>query len=109
MVILKKMSHTTDDQVPHPDAVWRLVGLHVTTDGATLVFYGYHNQAAYEAGAQPIMGAVKEYTLPAGVISDYPELESGIHQAAWAVAAATLEGVPPAEGEDTRVSFFAGA
>jgi hypothetical protein len=106
-MILKQMAHETGDGVHHPNSVWRLVGLLATTDGVKLTLYGYHDLAAYNAGARPLMGAVKEYTLPATTISDYPELETAIHQAAWAAALATLEGSPPEEGQqDNRHSFF---
>lgn len=89
MVIFKKMAVNNDFELPAPDAVWRLVALYATTDGVRLVFYGYANKAAYDGNAMPIPGAVKEYNLPSGTISAYPDLETGINMAAWAVASMT--------------------
>lgn len=107
--MFKKMSFKSAFGTTSPNAVWRLTELHATLDGVRLVFQGYHSQAAHDSGSAALPGAVKEYTLPAGTISQFPELETAIHQAAWNVALAWLEGPPPAEGEpDTRTSFFAG-
>jgi hypothetical protein len=110
-MIIKTMPFTTPDGVEHPNAVWRLVGLYATLNGLRIVIYGYHNMMTYEAGAQPLSGAVKEYSLPASTISSHGELETAIHLAAWETVTAIKDvGVAPSEGEeDTRQSFFAAA
>jgi hypothetical protein len=68
-----------------------LVFTHATSTASGLLFYGYASLDSFNAGDQPLPGAVKEYRLPAGTISAYPDLEAGINMAAWAVAAQTQD------------------
>lgn len=110
MAVLFKLMPYADPGtgVAHEVAYWRLAGLYVDLGGARLLFYGWHSKELYDEGKGHV--GQKEYTLPAGAISQFPDLETAIHRAAWGVALQTVEGLGPAEGEpDTRTSFFAEA
>lgn len=103
-MIARQMAFTTQDGAEHSQAWWRLVGLYADTSGVRLLFYGYHDKEAYDAGAAPMQGAQKEYVLPASVLNeggDFDQLVTAIHGAAWQIALNTQDtGSPP-------TSFFA--
>jgi hypothetical protein len=97
---------TLNTGTPHPESYWEISDftvslLHDETDTAItfVVFEGWHNKAAHDAGDKPFLG--KLYELPPGAIDFEQSIGDGF-TGMYAYALATPE-------PDTGVSFFDGA
>ena len=109
----KRLAFTDDNLIEHPDAVWEIVALHVTTEGTRIVAYAYHNQEAFEAG-RPIPGAVKDVYLSRDEhkATVGGETEEQVRALAWGILSehpSTRVGDPPRAGRDDRPFFFKNA
>lgn len=112
----KTMGFNSPDGAPHAASFWCLdrILVEIGDTAIRLRFIGYHDVAAYDAGKEPVAGAVKEYlvsgtafaeaiqlsTLAAGV-----PISAEILRLAW-VAAGQVHDVDVA---GQMVSFFDGA
>lgn len=116
----RTMAYTSADGVSHPASFWCLnfAAFAIGDSTARLEFVGFHSVQAYDAGASPIQGATKSYQItPESWFTQVhiplpaPDQTFDVNflLAAWNVALSTIEGEPPAEGQDMRKSFFDGA
>lgn len=114
------MPFQSADGVLHQAAFWCLnfAAFAIGDSGARLEFLAFHSVDAYNAGAAPIAGAMKDYVITpdqwmASVFVPLPAPDQpfavNFLLATWGVALSRKDvGDPPAEGEeDTRTSFFA--
>jgi hypothetical protein len=115
----KELAFTSPDGAEHPDMFWCLskIGIEIDDTALRLHFIGYHDVAAYDAGKEPVAGAMRAYLISGAGFetaaalltsaADTP-ISAEILRLAWEAALAT-EDVEDREHEGEMISFFDGA
>lgn len=94
----------------YPESYWKAVQRKFddVTKTGQVVFNGYATAAARHQNVLANVIDQKAYDVTPAQYDEY-FADAITIGAVYEMAAATLEGAAPAEGEDTRVSFFDGA
>ncbi len=115
----KTMPFTSPDGAAHPNSFWCLdrIGVEIDDQAVRLRFVGYHDVAAYDAGKQPVAGAVKDYLISRNGFAQAVALptvganipiSNEILRLAWVSALGEHDLDDPTHA-GAKISFFAGA